>query len=430
MGGLRTVWPLLLLPLSALAAEESPQDPHILRGLLDAARQEREAAAASLRQSARLDAGAVAGLWERLDARGRAVLLRALAGAGTEHAARVGWRRAAAAEPELFRAFVEGLAEGGKRAIFAEEPAELSPSRREALEALRVRWQIEEQLARLKSPTGQTGHYTGQFARLKAYVPRGLQLLFDIVKDREAPWPGEGSAGPYRSIHPGMLLFDPGELRELCAYSFAELVDPRDEAAMAQLQELWAAYWNLPERDGLERSELAPALAFSLHDLGVAMPARAYIRDLLHASESRSTRAARAVWALGFAYMRIGEYDLGQQQYERILGEIDAGSRNLAAYNLACSFAIRMAQEPARRDANRRLAIRYLRRAVELEFFDWQWMQSDGDLDAIRDDPAYKEIVDELRRRFPDRRRGAVSKKLEDFLKEREAEAQNAGGEK
>ncbi len=430
MGGLRRLGLLLLTLLPALGAEEAlePASARVLRGLLDPARQEREAAEAALRQSARLDPVALDGLWGSLDARGRASLLRAIAGAGTAHAARVGWRRAAEAEPELFRAFMEGLGEGGKPAIFAEEPKGLTPARRAWVEALRLRWRLEEQLARLKSPTGPTGHYTGQFARLKGLVPSVLPVLFDIVADREAPWPGEGAAGPYRPIHPGLLRFDSGELRELCAYSFAELIDPADEEHIARVQALWKQYWDLPDEESFEKSELAPALAFSLHDLGVAWPARAYIRYLLRMSESRSKRAASAVWALGFAYMRIGEYDSGEQCYQRVLEDLDGGSRYLAAYNLACSFAIRASHEVARRDHYKRLAIRYLRNAVALGFVDWQWMQADGDLDFIRQEREYKAIVDELRASFPDRRRGHVSKKLEEFLQEKEADQRDAGG--
>ena len=58
----------------------------------------------------------------------------------------------------------------------------------------------------------------------------------------------------------------------------------------------------------------------------------------------------------------------------------------LAHYNLACSYALLN-----RRDA----ALRALRRAVELGYRDFRYMRQDRDLDSIRDDPRYSELLRE-----------------------------------
>jgi predicted esterase len=59
-------------------------------------------------------------------------------------------------------------------------------------------------------------------------------------------------------------------------------------------------------------------------------------------------------------------------------------------YNLACAYALN-------RDRSR--ALDALKRAVEKGFKDAATLERDKDLDALRDDPAYKQIVEELRKR-------------------------------
>lgn len=58
----------------------------------------------------------------------------------------------------------------------------------------------------------------------------------------------------------------------------------------------------------------------------------------------------------------------------------------LAHYNLACSFALLK-----RRDQ----AIKTLRRAVELGYRDFRYMREDRDLDSIRQDPRFRQLLRE-----------------------------------
>ena len=58
----------------------------------------------------------------------------------------------------------------------------------------------------------------------------------------------------------------------------------------------------------------------------------------------------------------------------------------LAHYNLACSYAL-----IRRTDA----ALQALRRAVELGYRDFRYMRQDRDLDSIRNDPRYRQILQE-----------------------------------
>jgi hypothetical protein len=60
----------------------------------------------------------------------------------------------------------------------------------------------------------------------------------------------------------------------------------------------------------------------------------------------------------------------------------------VAQYNLACRLA--RAQRP-------REALEQLRRALELGYDDFDFLDADGDLDGLRDDPAYARLLEQFR---------------------------------
>lgn len=62
----------------------------------------------------------------------------------------------------------------------------------------------------------------------------------------------------------------------------------------------------------------------------------------------------------------------------------------LAHYNLACSFALLKRPEQA---------IKTLRRAVELGYRDFRYMRQDRDLDTIRHDPRFRQLLREYENR-------------------------------
>jgi len=59
----------------------------------------------------------------------------------------------------------------------------------------------------------------------------------------------------------------------------------------------------------------------------------------------------------------------------------------LAHYNLACSFALLKRPDHA---------LKALRRAVELGYRDFRYMREDRDLDAIRHDPRFRQLLREF----------------------------------
>jgi len=62
----------------------------------------------------------------------------------------------------------------------------------------------------------------------------------------------------------------------------------------------------------------------------------------------------------------------------------------LAHYNLACSYALIKKAE---------LALKTLRRAIELGYRDFRYMREDRDLDAIRHDPRFRQLLREFENR-------------------------------
>ena len=62
----------------------------------------------------------------------------------------------------------------------------------------------------------------------------------------------------------------------------------------------------------------------------------------------------------------------------------------LAHYNLACSFALLKRTDQA---------IKTLRRAVELGYRDFRFMREDRDLDSIRHDPRFRQLLREYENR-------------------------------
>jgi tetratricopeptide (TPR) repeat protein len=62
----------------------------------------------------------------------------------------------------------------------------------------------------------------------------------------------------------------------------------------------------------------------------------------------------------------------------------------LAHYNLACSFCLVKKSD---------LALKALRRALELGYRDFRYLKEDRDLDAIRHDPRFRQLLREFENR-------------------------------
>lgn len=62
----------------------------------------------------------------------------------------------------------------------------------------------------------------------------------------------------------------------------------------------------------------------------------------------------------------------------------------LAHYNLACSYSLLKKVDPA---------LRALRKAIELGYRDFRYLREDHDLDAVRGDPRFRQLLREFEQR-------------------------------
>jgi tetratricopeptide (TPR) repeat protein len=83
-----------------------------------------------------------------------------------------------------------------------------------------------------------------------------------------------------------------------------------------------------------------------------------------------------------------GRYSDGLQIDKRLVQLRPTDS--LAHYNLACSFALLKRADQA---------LKTLRKAVELGYRDFRYMREDHDLDSIRHDPRFRQLLREYENR-------------------------------
>ena len=95
----------------------------------------------------------------------------------------------------------------------------------------------------------------------------------------------------------------------------------------------------------------------------------------------RSPRYTRVIEILGGLYTEQGRIADGLRMDRRLVRL--QPSNPTAHYNLACSLAL------TRRRAD---ALRELRRALDLGYDDFRWMQQDPDLASLRDDPEFRAL--------------------------------------
>jgi Flp pilus assembly protein TadD len=100
----------------------------------------------------------------------------------------------------------------------------------------------------------------------------------------------------------------------------------------------------------------------------------------------RDPSYADVVEILGGLYTKHGRIAEGLKMDRRL---VRLQPQNATAhYNLACSLAL------SKRKGD---ALRTLRRAVKLGYKDFDWMQQDPDLDGLKKQPAFTELLEQLK---------------------------------
>jgi hypothetical protein len=100
----------------------------------------------------------------------------------------------------------------------------------------------------------------------------------------------------------------------------------------------------------------------------------------------RSPSYAQVIEILGGLYTRHGRVADGLRMDRRLV-KLQPGNAT-AHYNLACSLAL------SRRKS---AALLELRRAVQLGYTDFDWMQQDPDLEVLKKHPEFQALLQQLK---------------------------------
>ena len=100
----------------------------------------------------------------------------------------------------------------------------------------------------------------------------------------------------------------------------------------------------------------------------------------------RNPRDTDVIEVLGGLYTKEGRIDDGLKMDRRLVRLLPGNST--AHYNLACSLALK------KRKAE---ALRSLERAIELGYRDIDWLMQDPDLDALKNHPAFKALLNGIK---------------------------------
>ncbi|NUQ72351.1 MAG: HEAT repeat domain-containing protein [Polyangiaceae bacterium] len=217
--------------------------------------------------------------------------------------------------------------------------------------------EIEEVFARQFTANGESGFYSGQFAELEGRQEEVGPVLRKMF------------AGTYDWSRAGA---NEGRFRLLAADAMGDL---KIEACASDLRMAFDS--------GAFGSENA---AFALYKMGEKGPAQEMERLLLKELEEAEGGGREATRQnLAELYARIGDYEKTIEQY-RAMG--DGGRRSYVNYyNTACALSMMGKKDEA---------VAELRKAVDQGYSNLEWLLIDGDLNGIRGEKGYREIVKDL----------------------------------
>lgn len=108
--------------------------------------------------------------------------------------------------------------------------------------------------------------------------------------------------------------------------------------------------------------------------------------EFYEAVHRRCPGYTEVVSLLGGLYTKVGRIADGLKM-DRKLVRLEPTNAT-AHYNLACSFAL-CRKRPA--------ALRSLRKAIDLGYDDRDWMEQDPDLEILKADPEFKQLLAQLK---------------------------------
>jgi tetratricopeptide (TPR) repeat protein len=215
---------------------------------------------------------------------------------------------------------------------------------------------VEAALRKLITPEGNVGFYEGQFKELESMGKGVVPFLLEIFKDESRP-------APMRSL------------------SLEALGDLKDPGAVTTLRELYANEDYAPFHE---------AMIFTLARLGDMELADKQIQGLkqyIENAEGSEEAQAEGYTRLAHAYARLNRNEDAIECYKKAIA-LNPDSAASSYYNMACAYAVLKRVDDG---------IDALRKAVDAGYDDYDWLQLDGDLNNLRKDPRFLELVKKMR---------------------------------
>lgn len=207
-------------------------------------------------------------------------------------------------------------------------------------------------------PDGSTGFFAGQFRSLKALGPDIGPMLARMAADGFEFRDDTSSMGRFRIMAIDAIA-DIGYTEAV--QDLLRVADGEGDAARAAA----GALWRLGQKEPAEKMEAAIRQGLDQGPIQVRMMAQQNLAEL---------------------FSRTDQFEKAVEMYQSSLAT-SGGRQGTLYYNLACTYS---------RMGKKKEAVAALKRAVDGGFGNGLWMKRDGDLDAIRGEPEYRDIERKL----------------------------------
>lgn len=276
---------------------------------------------------------------------------------------------------------INALAKIGKPAILLlEEKVKSAPGLKEVLTQVTDIYeqvQVELALSDLITERGTTGAFDGMFRKLGALdLPRDRVSRALIVMQSEE----------YRPRTKKFMGVDIRRLNKLAVLALGEV---GDAGAKNHLKSRFEKLLAAPDYD-----DVVEDLAVALAKLGDKKAVEDLIARLSKEAEAKQREdrplGLERLFSLAIVQNRAGDRERALETYKRLEKLIsedkdkDPELLGKVLYNMACLLSLK---------GDKAAAVEYLRKAVETGFKDRDWIQLDGDLDAIRGEEGYRKLI-------------------------------------
>lgn len=207
-------------------------------------------------------------------------------------------------------------------------------------------------------PDGSTGFFSGQFRSLRALGPDIGPMLARMAADSFEFKDDTSSMGRFRIMAIDAIA-DIGYTEAI--QDLLRVADGEGDAARAAA----GALWRLGQKEPAEKIEASIRQSLEQGPIQMRMISQQNLAEL---------------------FSRTDQYDKAVEMYQASLAT-SGGRQGTLYYNLACTYS---------RMGKKKEAVHALKRAVDGGFYNGLWMKRDGDLDAIRGEPEYREIERKL----------------------------------